>query len=261
MNATIEVKNIKKTFILSQKQMKLEKATSNKKIAVDGISFETYSGEIFGLLGPNGAGKTTTLRCIATLIKPDNGEIFVKGINNKDEITTKRNLAFLTNELRLEDQMTPNYAFFYYARFHGLSDEEINKRKNGLFTRFGIDKFAEVKIGDLSTGMKQKVSIAVSLVNDPDIIVFDEPTNGLDILTARQVTDYLIELKNQGKTVIISTHIMGLVEKLCDRVGIIIDGKMLVCDTLTNIYSKYPNKSLEDIFFDLYQMKVGEFNA
>ena len=128
-----------------------------------------------------------------------------------------------------------------------------------LFNKFGIDKFAEVKISDLSTGMKQKTSIVVSLVNNPDIIIFDEPTNGLDILTARQVTDYLLELKEQGKTIIISTHIMSLVDKICDRVGIIIDGKMIVCDTIENVKKLSPNNDLEEVFFNLYkEIKGGE---
>ena len=259
MNYTVKVENLLKTFTLSRKQMRIDKTTINKKVAVNDISFMTYPGEIFGLLGPNGAGKTTTLRCISTLIKPDSGSITVNGYDRSDEINVKRNLCFLTNELKLEEQMTPTYAFNYYARFYQLSDEVINKRRTELFNKFGIDKFAEVKISDLSTGMKQKTSIVVSLVNNPDIIIFDEPTNGLDILTARQVTDYLLELKLQGKTIIISTHIMSLVDKICDRVGIVIDGRMIVCDTIENVKKLSPNNDLEEVFFDLYKkIKGGE---
>ena len=199
MNYSVKVENLKKTFILSRKQMKIDKTTINKKIAVDDISFMTYPGEIFGLLGPNGAGKTTTLRCISTLIKPDFGNIEVNGYHISDEINVKKNLCFLTNELKLEEQMTPTYAFNYYARFYQLSDEIINKRRTELFSKFGIDKFAEVKISDLSTGMKQKTSIVVSLVNDPEIIIFDEPTNGLDIITAKVVTDFLEDLKKRDE--------------------------------------------------------------
>lgn len=238
--------------------MKIEKAKEAKRIAVNGISFSTYEGEIFGLLGPNGAGKTTTLRCIATLIKPDSGTITVGGVDIKEDIKVKRKLCFLTNELKLEEQMTPTYAFNYYAKFYGLSEEEINLRRTELFEKFGITKFAEVKISDLSTGMKQKTSIVVSLVNDPEIVIFDEPTNGLDVLTAKLVTDYLVELKNKGKTVIISTHIMDLVKKICDRVGIIINGKMVLCDTIQNVCQKSPTNDLEEVFFDLYKAEVGE---
>lgn len=129
----------------------------------------------------------------------------------------------------------------------------MNHRRESLFNRFDINDFAETKIGDLSTGMKQKVSIAISLVHDPDIIIFDEPTNGLDVLTAKVVTDYLYALKEQGKTVIISTHIMSLVEKICDRVGIIIDGRVKVCDTIENVKKLSPTNDLEFVFFQLYE--------
>lgn len=253
MNSNVKIDNLKKTFVLSKKQMKIDKTNDKYKKAVDGVSFEAFSGEIFGLLGPNGAGKTTTLRCISTLIKPDSGIINIMGYDSKNEIQVKRNIGFLTNELKLEEQMTPNYAFEYFGKFYDLTKEEIEKRKNELFTRFGVDKFAEVKIGDLSTGMKQKVSIVVSLVHDPNIIIFDEPTNGLDVLTAKTVTDYLEELAKKGKTVIISTHIMSLAQKLCQRVGIIINGKMVICDTLENILNQYNSNDLEDVFFELYK--------
>ena len=137
-----------------------------------------------------------------------------------------------------------------------MSDEFIDKRRDFLFTKFGIHEFAEVKVGQLSTGMKQKISLAVSLVHNPDIIIFDEPTNGLDVLTAKIVTDYLIELRNEGKTIIISTHIMSLVEKICDRVGIILNGKMVISDTVENVCALVPSHDLEDVFFELYKKEV-----
>lgn len=258
MKESIIVLHLRKTFILSKKQMRIEHAKENKRVAVNDISFTTYQGEIFGLLGPNGAGKTTTLRCISTLIKPDSGTITVNGFDVKDDIKVKKSICFLTNELKLEEQMTPTYAFNYYARFYDLPDEVIKERREKLFKIFGIEKFAEVKISDLSTGMKQKTSIVVSLVNDPDIIIFDEPTNGLDVLTAKLVTDYLLELKKAGKSIIISTHIMNLVEKICDRVGIIINGRMIACDTVENICNLSPNHDLEEVFFKLYQEEMKE---
>lgn len=255
---SVIVNNIKKTFTLSKKQMKINKTTSKIKVAVDGVSFEAMKGEVFGLLGPNGAGKTTTLRCISTLIKQDQGEIFVNGISNKDDIKCKRQIGFLTNEIKIEEQMTPNYAMHYFGRFYNMSHDQIEQRKDELFKRFGVDKFQEVKIGDLSTGMKQKVSIVVSLIHDPEVVIFDEPTNGLDVLTAKVVTDYLEELARIGKTVIISTHIMSLASKICDRIGIIINGKIIVNDTLDNIYQVYNSNDLEDIFFELYKKEVGD---
>lgn len=252
MKETLIIKDLHKTFKLSKKQMKIDQTDNPLKVAVSGVSFSTYEGEIFGLLGPNGAGKTTTLRCISTLIKPDKGEIIVDGIDVKNEVDVKKRIAFLTNELKLEDQFTPNYLFDYFSKLHNIDEISALLRKTELFNRFGINKFAEVKIGELSTGMKQKVSIAVSLVHNPDIIIFDEPTNGLDVITAKTVTDYLLELKGQNKTIIISTHIMNLVEKICDRVGIIIDGKMSLCDTVENVVKSGQGKDIEEIFFKLY---------
>jgi sodium transport system ATP-binding protein len=155
-------------------------------------------------------------------------------------------------EFMSEVELHKNYLFKYFGRLHGLEDDKIMERKEVLFDRFGINPFAEVKVGDLSTGMKQKTSIAISLVHNPDFIIFDEPTNGLDVLTARSVTDYLLELKEQQKTVILSTHILSVVEKLCDRVGIIINGKLKVSDSMDNVM-KESNNDLEELFFKLIE--------
>ena len=250
MKELIKVENLSKTFKLSKKQQKIEKTNSTVRRAVQNLSFEAYEGEIYGLLGPNGAGKTTTLRMLATLIKPDSGDAFIGGhsiVNEPDVVRSK--IGFLTSELKLEEFFTPNYLFDFFSSLHGISPEVARKRKAELFSRFGIDRFAEVKVSDLSTGMKQKASLAISLVHDPDIIIFDEPTNGLDVITAKVVTDFLLYLKDQGKTVIVSTHIFSLIEKICDRVGIIINGQMVACDTLEGLCQ---GKSLEDRFFDIY---------
>ena len=252
MNPILSVENITKTFHLSKKQQKLEQTQTKIKVAVNGLSFQAYQGEIYGLLGPNGAGKTTALRCISTLIKPDSGNIMINGhsvITEEDQV--RKHIGFLTSDLKLEDFFTPNYLFDYFSKLHGISDEVSRERKKQLFDRFGIGQFAEVKIGELSTGMKQKVSIAVAIVHDPDVIIFDEPTNGLDVLTARVVTDYLKELKAMGKTIIISTHIFSLVERLCDRVGIIINGKLLLDEPLSTIAEN--EEDLENVFFNLVE--------
>ena len=242
----------------SAKQQKLERTKSKVKKAVDGLSFVAYKGEIFGLLGPNGAGKTTTLRMLATLIKPDSGDALVDGksiVNEPEQVRSK--IGFLTSELKLEDFFTPNFLYDFFSDLYGVAVEERNARKEELFKKFGIDEFAEVKVANLSTGMKQKVSLVVSLVHNPDIIIFDEPTNGLDVITAKVVTDFLLDLKDQGKTVIVSTHIFSLIEKICDRVGIIINGKMIECDSLENMTKE---KNLEDKFFDIYVETVGDQN-
>lgn len=252
----MRAENLRKTFKLSAKQRKTQKTAERTKTAVDGLSFTVKKGEIYGLLGPNGAGKTTTLRMLATLIKPDGGDAFVNGLSVTKEADKVRNeIGFLTSELKPDEFFTPSYLFDFYAELHGMSEAQAAERKSLLFLRFGVDQFAETKIADLSTGMKQKVSIAISLVHDPDFIIFDEPTNGLDVLTAKTVTDFLLEQKERGKTVLLSTHIFSLVEKICDRAGIIIDGKM-TREGEVKVLTK--EKSLEDVFFDLYAAVKGE---
>ena len=255
MEKILEVKGLKKTLKLSAKQQKIEKTNDKVKVAVNDLSFTAYRGEVFGLLGPNGAGKTTTLRMLATLIKPDEGDAVVDGssiVSAPEEVRGK--IGFLTSELKLEEFFTPNYLYDFFSDLHGVPADIAKERKQDYFERFGIDKFAEVKVGNLSTGMKQKVSLVVSLVHDPDIIIFDEPTNGLDVLTAKVVTDFLLDLKARGKSIIVSTHIFSLIEKICDRVGIVINGQMIACEELETIKQ---GKSLEDRFFEIYEEKVG----
>mgnify|MGYP001118709478 CR=1 FL=1 len=250
----LKVEHLKKTFRLSFKQQKLERGIK-VKTAVNDVSFSAYKGEIFGLLGPNGAGKTTTLRILATLIKPDAGDAFIDGKSVVSEpYAVRGKIGFLTSELRLEDFFTPDYLFDFFSELHGVPKEVRDERKARLFTRFGIDRFAQVKLANLSTGMKQKVSIVVSVVHEPDFIIFDEPTNGLDVITAKTVTDYLRELRDEGKTIILSTHIFSLAEKLCDRVGVIIDGRLVALDTLSALTDGI---SLEDKFFELYSAAAG----
>ena len=248
----LKAEHLTKSFRLPLKQQK----TGEKfKLAVNDLSFSAYSGEIFGLLGPNGAGKTTTLRMLATLIKPDSGNAFIDGVSVvSDPYGVRGRIGFLTSELRLEDFFTPDYLFDFFSELHGVPHDVREQRKRSMFARFGIDEFANVKMANLSTGMKQKVSIVISIVHDPDFIIFDEPTNGLDVLTAKTVTDYLSELRGEGKSIILSTHIFSLVEKLCDRVGVMIDGRMVALDTLAALTK---DKSMEEKFFDLYSEVTG----
>ncbi len=255
-NAIVRAEGLRKTFTLSQKQQKLEKTAEKRKVAVDGLSFSAYRGEIYGLLGPNGAGKTTTLRILSTLIRPDEGDAFVGGCSVLREGEKVRDkIGFMTSELKLEGFFTPSYLFDFFGAMHGVGKDALAARKQELFSRFGIDRFAEVKVSDLSTGMLQKVSLVVAIVHDPEVVIFDEPTNGLDVLTAKVVTDFLIELKNMGKSILLSTHIFSLVEKLCDRVGVIIDGRMAAEGTLEELCA---GSSLEDKFFEIYRSIKGE---
>ena len=195
MKEILQVQGLRKTFKLSSKQQQLEKTKEKVRVAVDDLSFTAYEGEIFGLLGPNGAGKTTTLRMLATLIRPDSGDACLNGIsvvNEPDKV--RASIGFLTSELKLEEFFTPNYLFDFFSDLHKVPAQVREKRKKELFEKFGIDRFAEVKVANLSTGMKQKVSLVISIVHDPEVIIFDEPTNGLDVLTAKVVTDFLQEI-------------------------------------------------------------------
>jgi len=256
MKEILNVSQLSKTFKLSKKQQQLRGLKKPILTAADNITFKSYEGEVFGLLGPNGAGKTTTMRMIATLINPDSGEATVNGYSiTRQPKQVRENIGFLTNELKLDEYFTPNYLFDFFASLHGMSKEKTAQRKQELFSTFGVDKFAEVKVGSLSQGMKQKISLAISIVHDPSIIIFDEPTNGLDVITSKVVTDFLVDLKKQGKSIILSSHIFGLVESLCDRVGIIINGQMVVCDTIESVVGE---KSLEEVFFDTYRRTTKE---
>lgn len=255
MEPILQVQNITKTFNLSKKQQKIEKTATKKRVAVDDLSFNAYEGEIYGLLGPNGAGKTTALRIISTLIKKEKGEVLVNSFSiTKEPAKVRSQIGFLTSELKLDDFFTPNYLFDYFASLHKVDPQVAKERKERLFDQFGVSEFKEVKISDLSTGMKQKVSLVISIVHDPKIIIFDEPTNGLDVITAKTVIDFLLALKNEGKTIILSTHIFSLVERICDRVGVIIDGKLIFEEPMTNF--SVPN-SLEERFFLEYEKVRG----
>jgi len=256
MEKVLELNRLSKSFKLSKKQQQLRNLKEPYIKANDNVSFTSYKGEVFGLLGPNGAGKTTTMRMLATLINPDSGDALVGGHSiTKAPDMVRRNIGFLTNELKLDDYFTPNYIFDFFAEMHGIEKNLANKRKIETFEKFGIDRYAEVKIANLSQGNKQKISLAVSIVHDPQVVIFDEPTNGLDVITAKVVTNFLVDLKKQGKSVILSSHIFELLEGLCDRVGIIINGKMVACDTVAELAGE---RTLQETFFDIYTKTTKE---
>ncbi|MBR5975965.1 MAG: ABC transporter ATP-binding protein [Clostridiales bacterium] len=247
---TLEAKNLSKSFTLSEAQRRAQDLPNRKKIAVDDISFTAHSGEVFGLLGPNGAGKTTTMRMLATLIKPDTGDVLYDGKSIKaDPIGIKNNFAFLTTDLQLDKKSTANDMFDYFAGLYHVPKEKAEARKKELFSTFGVDQFADTKISKLSQGMRQKVSLVISVIHDPDFIIFDEPTNGLDIIASRDVREFILRMKEEGKCMIISTHLFDLVEKICDRAAMIVNGKIVVNDTLPNLMN---GRSLEDSFYDIY---------
>ncbi|MGB3973740.1 MAG: ABC transporter ATP-binding protein [Peptococcia bacterium] len=255
----IEINGLTKIYKMSTKQKQLAKTKRDTKVAVDNLSLTARKGEIFGLLGPNGAGKTTTLRCIATLLKPSEGQVKVAGYDTITEAAeVRKRIAFLTTEIKLDPNFTPRYLFNFFGSLHRVEPDLLEARRRNLFDYFGITDFENKKIDELSSGMKQKAAIAVSLVHDPEIVIFDEPTNGLDIITARSVLEYLKVLRDQGKLVVISTHIMSEAERLCDRLAIIIDGKKVADGTLEEIYTATATDNLEDAFFLLYQREARE---
>ena len=245
----LRAEHLYKEFNLSRKQRKNQKTDAKKLVAVNDVSFTLKPGVIYGLLGPNGAGKTTTLRIIASLIKSKSGDVFYNGESIYKNVSEYRQkIGFLTSELKLDDFFTPEDTFTYMGRLYDMSNEEIEERRKALFASFCVDKFKNVKIKELSTGMKQKVSLAIALCHNPEVIIFDEPTNGLDVMAAKEVEEFLQKMKEDGKIILISTHIFSLVEKLCDEVGIIIKGKMIVDTSIEEIH-KFG--SVEDYFFNL----------
>ena len=197
------------------------------RTVVDHVSIEVNQGEIVGLLGPNGAGKTTTLRMLAALVKPDEGDALIEGVSVVDDPAGVRSLiGFLTSELKLEDVFSPDYLFDFFSELHHVDAPVRDERKRQLFARFGIDRFAQTKVADLSTGMKQKASLAISLVHDPRVIIFDEPTNGLDPVGIQELRALIRSFPERGITVVLSSHILGEVEHVADLVGIIVEGRL-----------------------------------
>ncbi len=221
--------------------------------AVSDVSFTIKDNEIFALLGPNGAGKTTTMRMLSTLLAPTTGKILYDDLTTVgNELEIKKRIGFLTNEIRLDGQFTPNQSAHYFGQLYGMTKAEIEANKKELFDYFGITDFADRKYETFSTGMKQKTSIAICLIHDPDIIIFDEPTNGLDVLTQRLIEEYILQLKARGKCVIISTHLLDVVERLSDRVGVIIDGRSVFCGTCGEMMEAENARNMSDAFISMY---------
>jgi sodium transport system ATP-binding protein len=217
--------------------------------AVDGISFECREGEVFGLLGANGAGKTTTLRMLSTIITPTEGTASVLNHDIVDNPAgVRKSLGFFSASTALYPRLTARETIEFFARINQFPKEKVQERVDYLIERFGISQYAGVRVEKLSTGMKQKVSIARTVAHNPLIVIFDEPTVGLDVLNAIEVQDAIRELRNEGKTIIFSTHIMSEAEKLCDRIAIIHDGHILACDTLAALRIATGKHYLEDIF-------------
>lgn len=226
--------------------------------AVDHVSLTCQPGRIYGLLGANGAGKTTTLRLLATILEPTEGTAIVAGqdvVEHPEKV--RASVGFLSTATALYPRLTAQEMVEYFGRLCGLDEPTLKRRVDGLFARLEMDSFRDRRCDKLSTGMKQKVSIARTLVHDPPVMIFDEPTLGLDVMAARSIVNFIRECRDRGKTVIFSTHVMSEVEKLCDSIGIIHDGKLLAEGSLAQLREKYAENDLEEIFVRI----VGPLSA
>ncbi|MFH1175806.1 MAG: ABC transporter ATP-binding protein [Acidobacteriota bacterium] len=238
--ATIEVRDLSKIFYDESR---------GEVRAVDGIDFTCTSGEIFGLLGANGAGKTTTLRMLATILAPSAGTARVLGHEvTADPEAVRRSLGFYSASTALYPRLTARETLDFFARINRYPADQVAARVESLITRFGLASFAGARIDKLSSGMKQKVSIARTVAHDPPVLIFDEPTVGLDVLNALEMQKVIREFRGEGKTILFSTHIMSEAEKLCDRIAIIHQGKIRACDTLAALREATGFRYLEDIF-------------
>jgi sodium transport system ATP-binding protein len=217
--------------------------------AVDNVSFTCRPGRIYGLLGANGAGKTTTLRLLATLLQPTSGSAKLAGFDAAAEGNQVRaNVGFLAASTALYGRLTAREMVTYFGRLNGLSDPDIKARLKMLADELDMHEFLDRRCDKFSTGMKQKTSIARTLIHDPAVMIFDEPTLGLDVMTARSIVRFVRECRNRGKTVIYSTHVMSEVEKICDVIGIIHAGRLVAEGTLAELQQRYGETDMEEIF-------------
>jgi sodium transport system ATP-binding protein len=236
----IEARNLTKTF----KDKKRGVIT-----AVNDVSFTCRPGQIYGLLGANGAGKTTTLRLLATLLQPTSGSARLAGFDAATEANQVRaNVGFLAASTALYGRLTAREMITYFGRLNGLADATIKERLNRLAAELDMRDFLDRRCDKFSTGMKQKTSIARTLIHDPAVMIFDEPTLGLDVMTARSIVKFVRDCRNRGKTVIYSTHVMSEVEKICDVIGIIHDGRLVTEGTLAELRQRFGETDMEEIF-------------
>jgi sodium transport system ATP-binding protein len=221
-------------------------------IALGGISFRAPAGQVFGLLGPNGAGKTTALRILSTLLKPTAGSATIDGFDVLTQSAqVRRRIGFMSANTAVYDRMTGWELVEYFGRLHGIPKDELRERMEKLFVQLKMNDTRDVLGAKMSTGMKQKVSVARAVVHDPPVLIFDEATAGLDVLVARALLETVAELRDQGKCVIYSTHIMREAEKLCNRIAILHLGRILAEGTLDELREKHHESDLEELFFRL----------
>ena len=221
-------------------------------VALEDVSFDVRPGEIFGLLGPNGAGKTTCLRVLSTVLTPTSGLATIAGYNVLTQAADVRaQIGFMSGNTGIYDRMTAWELVEYFAQLYGMEEPLLSQRLHEIFATLQMNEFRDMLGSKMSTGMKQKVSIARTIIHNPPVLIFDEPTTGLDVLVARAVLKTIASLRDQGKCIIFSTHIMREVEKLCDRVAIIHKGRILATGTPTELLERSGQSDFEELFFEL----------
>jgi len=221
-------------------------------VALDHVSFRAKAGKILGLLGPNGAGKTTALRILSTVLRPTSGTAKVNGYDVLTQPSlVRRQIGFVSMNTAVYDRMTAWEMVEYFGRLFGIDPDSLRQRMEDLFERLQMNEIRDILGAKMSTGMKQKVSIARALVHNPPVLIFDEATSGLDVLVARSVLSIISQLRDQGKCVIFSTHIMREAERLCDEVAVIHRGHILAEGTLEDMRQRYGEEDLEELFFRL----------
>jgi sodium transport system ATP-binding protein len=234
---------------------RLEKTLGKNKV-LKGISFTAQPGEIFGLLGPNGAGKTTTLRIICTLLSPDSGRVEVLGFDTRTAPQeVRRRVGVVTAEIGVYPRLSARENIAYFAQLSGVLDSDLKRRVDAVIERLDVGSFVDQRAESLSSGQKQKLAIARAIVHDPQVLMFDEPTSNLDVLASREVREFMVESKVRGKCVIFSTHVMHDAERLCDRITILHEGRVVASGPTAEV--RGDRRELEDAFLEL----VGEVSS
>jgi len=240
MNIQVQVAGLTKTY---------DNGKKGRVEAVRGVSFEAEAGEIFGLLGPNGAGKTTTLRMLATILTPTSGTALIGGSDViADPDGARRRLGFLSGDTGLYARLNAGEMVAYFGSLYGMDDDLIRERCESIRKRLDMDSFWNRRCAKLSTGQKQKVSIARTVVHDPPVLILDEPTAGLDVLASRNIVNFIRSAREEGKCIILSTHDMGEAERLCSRIGVIHGGSLAAIGTREELFDRFKATDLETVF-------------
>lgn len=239
----VQVQNLRKSYADFQ---------SDPFIAVESLSFTAKAGEVFGLLGPNGAGKTTALRILATVLQPTSGQAFISNFDVVSQAEMVRcSIGFVSNNTAIYERMTAWEMVEFFGRLYCVPISRLRERMELLFTRLKMNDYRDCPGARMSTGMKQKVSIARALIHDPPVLIFDEPTLGLDVLATRALHQIILDLRDQGKCILFSTHIMREVERLCDRVAIMNRGQVLDSGSLSELSDRHKTSDFEELFYQL----------